>query len=137
MTLQQEDIQIMNIKILKFIKRKNSASKEQILKRFPDHKHQTLHRLEQMSKPKGLRFTPQERQKQYLQETYKESRPDEFGNIRIIYTGKYSLTKYGYTYLEDYVLFERRDVIKEFVRSFLFPSLVALLVSVLTNLLFS
>ena len=137
MTLQQEDIQIMNIKILKFIKRKNSASKEQILKRFPDHKHQTLHRLEQMSKPKGLRVTPQERQKQYLQETYKESKPDAFGNARIIYTGKYSLTKYGYIYLEDYVLFERRDVIKEFVRSFLFPSLVALLVSVLTNLLFS
>lgn len=127
----------MNIKILKYIKCKNSASKEQILKRFPDHKHQTLHRLEQMSKPKGLRFTLQERQKQYLQETYKESKPDEFGNIRIIYTGKYSLTKYGYTYLEDYILFERRDVIKEFVRSFLFPSLVASLVSVLTNVLFS
>lgn len=137
MTLQQEDIQIMNIKILKFIKRKNSASKEQILKRFPDHKHQTLHRLEQMSKPKGLYFTDEDKQKQYLQESYENLGQDPFGSYKIIYTGNYSLTKYGYIYLEDYVLFERRDVIKEFVRSFLFPSLVALLVSVLTNLLFS
>lgn len=137
MTLDQKDIQIMNIKILKYIKRKNSASKEQILKRFPDHKHQTLHRLEQMSKPKGLYFTDEDKQKQYLQESYKELEPDPFGCSKIIYTGNYSLTKYGYTHLEDYILFERRDVIKEFVRSFLFPSLVALLVSVLTNILFS
>ena len=137
MTLDQKDIQIMNIKILKYIKHENSATKEQILKRFPDNEHQTLYRLEQMSKPKGLRFTPQERQKQYLQETYKESKPDEFGNVRIIYTGNYSLTKYGYAYLEDYILFERRDVTKELVRSFLFPSLVAFIVSAISYFLFS
>lgn len=137
MTLEQENIQIMNIKILKYIKRKNIATKEQILARFPNNKHQTLHRLELMSKPKGLRFAPQERQKQYLQETYKESKPDEFGNVRIIYTGNYSLTKYGYTYLEDYILYNRHDKLREFVRSFLFPALVALIVSALSNYLFS
>lgn len=128
MTLDQKDIQIMNIKILKYIKRKDSATKEQILKRFPDNEHQTIYRLEQMSTSK---LTP------YLNQSYKQLPKDKYGNIKIIYTGNYTLTKYGYTYLEDYVLFERRDVIKEIVRSFLFPSLVAFIVSAISYFLFS
>lgn len=137
MNLDKND-QIMNIKILKYIlKNDNLLTKQQILSKYPDNKCQTLYRLETMSKPKGLHYKPGEEETQYLEESYIWIKDSMGFNDDIEYTGNFSLTTYGKAYLLDYNLSNRRDKTNEFVRSFLFPSLVAFLVSALSNYLFS
>lgn len=136
MNLDKND-QIMNIKILKYIlKNDNLLTKQQILSKYPDNKCQTLYRLEAMSKPKGLYYKTGEEETQYLEESYINVK-DSMGFDDIEFTGNYSLTTYGKAYLLDYNLSNIRDKTNEFIRSFLFPSLVAFLVSALSNYLFS
>lgn len=131
-----DDFAIVNVKILKYIlKNDNILTKHQILSKFPDNKYQTLHRLETMSKPKGLYFKPGEEETQYLEESYIWTK-DSNGFDKIKYTGNFSLTTNGKSYLLDYVLHNRRNIFWEIIRSFFFPSLVALLVSAIANYLF-
>lgn len=124
-----DDFAIVNIKILKYIHRNNNhLTKKQILTKFPDNEYQTLHRLDIMSKPENM-------ENQFLQESY-HSVQDETGMYQTTYTGTYSLTTNGKAYLLDYVLHNRRNIFWEIIRSFFFPSLVALLVSAIANYLF-
>lgn len=128
-----DDFAIANIKILKYIMRNNnSLTKNQILDKFPDKKYQTLHRLDLMSKPKDIETNPEN---QLLQESH-TFHQNKTGIYEITYTGNFSLTTYGQIYLLDYVLYNKRNIFWEFVRSFFFPSLVALLVSAIANYLF-
>lgn len=129
-----DDFAIANIKILKYIlKNDNLLTKNQILSKYPDNKYQTLYRLDLMSKPKDIELNPEN---QLLQESH-TFHQDITGAYDITYTGNFSLTTYGKAYLLDYNLSNRRDKTNEFIRSFLFPSLVAFLISILTNYLFS
>lgn len=135
MSLDKND-QIMNIKILKYIlKNDNLLSKQEILLKFPDNKYQTLYRLETMSHPQVLYDNSYKEETQYLKESYINTK-DSMGFDDIKFTGNFSLTTYGKAYLLDYQLANRRDKVNEFIRSFLFPSLVAFLVSALSNYLF-
>lgn len=129
-----DDFAIANIKILKYIMRNNNnLTKNQILAKYPDDEYQTCYRLDLMSKPKDIDINPEN---QFLQESYFFYQ-NETGAYKITYTGNYSLTTYGKAYLLDYNLSNKRDKTNEFIRSFLFPSLVAFLISILTNYLFS
>ena len=124
-----DDFALVNIKILKYIHRNNNhLTKNQILTKFPDNEYQTLHRLDIMSKPENI-------ENQLLQESY-HSVQDETGMYQTTYTGTYCLTTNGKAYLLDYVLHNRRNIFWEIIRSFFFPSLVALLVSAIANHLF-
>ena len=128
-----DDFAIANIKILKYIMRNNnSLTKNQILAKYPDYEYQTSYRLDLMSKPKDIDINPEN---QLLQESH-TFHQNETGAYEITYTGNYSLTTYGKAYLLDYNLHNQRNIFWEFVRSFFFPSLVALLVSAIANYLF-
>ena len=129
-----DDFAIANIKILKYIlKNDNLLTKNQILAKFPDNEYQTLYRLDLMSKPEDVELNPENK---LLQESH-TFHENITGAYEITYTGNFSLTTYGKAYLLDYNLANKRDKTNEFIRSFLFPSLVAFLISILTNYLFS
>lgn len=117
---------VNSIKILKYIKSKGGQLPlENILKKFPENKYSTSIRLEEMAHPKTNEV-------KFLSESFVETIDDVSGYQRS-YTNVYSLTPTGEMYIQDYDALKYIDWSREFVRSFVFPTLVAIIVSYLSN----
>lgn len=122
------DYPLKSIEILKFISKNNNyVSVQEILDKFPDGENSTLKRLEEMSNSSKL-------SNNYISVTYDFQR-DANNNLTGKATNYYSLTVYGKIYLQDYTMADKRNICFEIVRSLFFPALVALFVTLLTNLL--
>lgn len=122
------DYPLKSIEILKFISKNNNyVSLQKILDKFPDKDNSTLKRLEVMSNASEI-------SNNYIDVTYDFQR-DENNNLTGKTTNYYSLTVYGKIYLQDYTMADKRNICFEIVRSLFFPALVALFVTLLTNLL--
>lgn len=117
---------VISVKILKYIRSKGGElSLENIIKKFPESKYSTSVRLEEMAHPKA-------NISKFLSESFVESVDDVSGYQRS-YTNIYSLTPTGEMYIQDYDALKYIDWSREFVRSFVFPTLVAIVVSYLSN----
>lgn len=122
------DYPLKSIEILKFIsKNDNYVSLHEILNKFPDKENSTLKRLEVMSNASEI-------SNNYIDVTYDFQR-DENNNLTGKTTNYYSLTVYGKIYLQDYAMADKRNFWFEVVRSLIFPGIVALFVTLLTNYL--
>lgn len=122
------DYPLKSIEILKFISKNNNyVSLREILNEFPDKENSTLKRLEVMSNSLEI-------SNNYINVTYDFQR-DKNNNLTGQTTNYYSLTVYGKIYLQDYTMADKRNFWFEAVRSLIFPTIVAILVTLITNYL--